>query len=155
QIKGNKNMELTNILNKYSNILGNDYQNLGKTVGSGLRRRKILLSYNYKKGFDVIKLNILQLFLRKIFGFYSNTHLENVINKWVCIRRKDQWNNPLFDHRIQDIWKKTYTHKGLPSYSMILENKLALGSTPLEEMQVFCFAENHCDKVMSKEIGDW
>jgi hypothetical protein len=68
-------MKLSDCLVKNSSILGPHCTNLGKNTGSFfLGHRKILLSYTDKNGWEVLKLNIFQIFLRNVLGAYKSTH---------------------------------------------------------------------------------
>ena len=63
---------LKQALDKNSAILGKNYSLLGKPSKFGY---KPYLSYDQKKGWDVLSLGIISRIFRKIFGLYSNTHL--------------------------------------------------------------------------------
>lgn len=72
--------KLSSCLKVNNQILGPDCANLGKSTGSFLCRRKIMLSYTNERGWEVLRLNIVQLFLR-FLGFYKHTQLNFIAQK--------------------------------------------------------------------------
>jgi hypothetical protein len=70
---------LEQCLSRNAQILGPEYANLGTTEYTGWLNRKILLAFDEEKGWSVVKLNWIQLFLRNFLAFYKNTHLANII----------------------------------------------------------------------------
>ncbi len=69
-------------LSKYSLSPGKEADHIGLGMGSGLRYGKYLLSHDAKKGWDIVKLNRIQLMLRNIFGFYAATRAATISKGW-------------------------------------------------------------------------
>lgn len=124
--------------------LGSNYQFLGKSQGSFLKRKKSFLSYNNKTGWDVIRLNAIQLFLRKYFGFYRSTHLKTIAKAWSKVSQNKEYRDNKLNKRIHSLWEKKFPNKIFP-YA------LALGNSSLEKAEVICIAEQHGLK-SSKEV---
>ncbi|MBA2728675.1 MAG: hypothetical protein H0U49_10945, partial [Parachlamydiaceae bacterium] len=116
-------------LTENRDILGTKYENLGKRVGGFLIGHKVMLSYDKKTGYKIEKLNIFQLFFRKL-GFYKSTHL-NFIDKKICrLDKKDSLTDKCHA-RINALWAK--------------KNIIALGNSTPSEAKVIGFAERHGD----------
>lgn len=110
---------LSNAIQKNSQIFGNNCENLGKYEGSGIYKKKLFITYDRDAGWNYVKLNLLELFLRKAFGFFQSTHLDTVargvirsrlhenISK-IKIDKKGEDDVSKFDKRIHDLWTKTY-----------------------------------------------
>ena len=101
-------------------LLGQNYEMLGKNVGKDLRKQKVFISYEGKK-WNVVKLNLIQQLLRKVFGFYKSTHLEHVIKHWAKYKvEKTEYKvektdyDQVLDQKLRTLWKKTYPKKELP-----------------------------------------
>jgi hypothetical protein len=127
-------MDLLQCLQNNQALVGHDCRHLGKFIRTGwLGYHKIFLGYDKKEGWGLVKLNLFQLFLRQVCGFYKHTtRLSHVTKKWhTCIVT----HHPQVDAcqaRIQTQWNKKYC--------------IALGNAGLGSAQVICFAENHLDK---------
>jgi hypothetical protein len=123
-------MKLNECLNKYKEILGHEYSNLGKKTGFGCGGRKVMLAYSKKHGWSVKKLNILQLFFRNFLGAYKSTRLNHVVKKLNKLDAPSKEIEALRD-------------KLLPRWSK--KNVIRLGNAPLEEANVIGFPEDHLD----------
>lgn len=102
-------INLSTCLQSQIGTIGNDCENIGKTEGRGLFSKKVMLAYERDKGWQCVKLNLPQLFLRKAFGLYHSTHLDTVAR--ATNRTLDKSSEPLvskFDSKIHDIWSKSY-----------------------------------------------
>ena len=112
-------------------ICGNNYENLGKTVGSYFWKKKILLSYDANTGWNVIQLNYISILLRKL-GFFKSTHLKTIVEE---IKVTADCYNPILNKKIKALWKKIHPEEAFPrSYYVILGN-----SDPHEaEIKLFC-----------------
>jgi hypothetical protein len=138
---------LEKALQDYTNILGQDYENLGKTQGSCcLFRKKNLLSYDVKKGWDVVQLGWIELFLRKL-GFFKSTHLKNVAREWATLKATTDYSNKTLNKHIKNLWKKTYPQQNYPSYFV------ALGNTAPKQASVKLFCEEHGDLQLRQAFG--
>lgn len=119
-------ISLSDCLAKNQATLGSNFSNLGRTISSW-RGHKILLSYTKKNGWGIRKLNIVQFFLRKVFGAYRSTHLSLVCKKINQLEISDNIKNC---HRhIQLAWMKKHL--------------IGLGNANLADARVICFAEKH------------
>ena len=117
-------MQLSNCLSKNNPFLGPHCEGLGK-IKDG---EKTLLSYTDKGGWEILKLNVYQLFLRKLGG-YPSTHLDYIskkINKLEITENIKDCHN-----RIENFWIK--------------KNLIGLGNSPISQAKVICFAEKHGD----------
>lgn len=115
-------VDLSRTLAQNSSVVGNHCENIGKYEGSGLFRKKILISYDRDKGWNCVKLNRFVLFFRDVFGFFPSTHLDHVArgflrskNHTVVINQKlDPTAENLvldFDKRIHDLWNRSHASK--------------------------------------------
>lgn len=131
---------LPNCVSNHKINLGFNYEKLGKTKGVFLFRHKFLLSYSEKKGWSVVKLNILQLFLRCVIGAYKSTHLDHI-----ALTLKKPFEFPYTEdgkkihQKIKDFWQK--------------KNVTGLGNSQLDQAKVICFAEDHKDKCFRDAIA--
>jgi hypothetical protein len=111
-------IHLSNRLSMHESLIADEYKQLGKIEGSGLFRKKIFISYDRDEGFNCVKLNLIQLFLRNAFGLYYSTHVDTIVRGWNrSTKGLDKPQNSLiskFDEKIRTIWEKTY-HKDFPS----------------------------------------
>lgn len=122
-------MKLTECLVKHNSLIGPVCNGLGKSRGSFFGRTKVMLSFSDKKGWNILKLNLCQLFLRKVFGAYSSTHLNRVTKKINEIDLAP--NEAACQARIQTLWTK--------------KKVIGKGNTNLSDAKVICFAETHDD----------
>lgn len=122
-------MKLNESLSKNRNLLCPNCKNLGRSKGSFLWRRKILLSHTTKSGWKIRQLNLVQLFLRNQFGAYQSTHLNHVATKIGAIKITSR--NEACISRIQSLWAK--------------KNIIGLGNANLSNATVICFPEDHTD----------
>lgn len=131
-------MELPDCLAKNRVILGPKCNNLGKKSRSFLLGgHKVFLSYTNKNGWEVLKLNIFQIFLRSVFGVYKSTHLDAIAKKF----NKLKLTSDLQDchARIQACWTR--------------KNLIGLGNAPSSEAKVICFPEQHGDSTYRASIA--
>ena len=131
--------DLLECLQTNQTILGNQCINLGQSIKTGwLGYHKIFLAYDNSTGWKITQLNILQLFLRKIFNFYKETHLNEVFK--MC-RNLSTDHSQIADcqRRIQAQWDK--------------KNLSNLGNANLSNAQVICFAESHEDESFRSRIS--
>jgi GTP cyclohydrolase II len=63
---------MSSITSAIQNYQINDYERLGK-------KSDVYLAYDIKKGWTVRKLNKVQQIMRKLFGFYKETHFERIV----------------------------------------------------------------------------
>src|SRR5262245_59794776 len=96
---------LISFLHANQATLGVNYNHVSKTIGSGFGRQKILLVHDAKTGWGLVKLNLLQLFLRNIFGAYKNTHLNHVFKQLSQEKARQQ---VAFYPRMARIWAKKF-----------------------------------------------
>lgn len=138
---------LHEILALHTESLGNNYENLGKTVGSCFwKKKKILLSYHEKKGWNVVQLDCISLLLRKL-GFFKSTHLKTIVKKWEIVKATTDYANPTLNKKIKALWKKSYPQQDFPSYYVILGNC----DPKTAEIKLFC--EEHTDQIVRKALG--
>lgn len=125
---------LSDCLSTNKKLLGDHYSKLGVAEGKGLFKHKVLLSYDKKTGWDVLRLNFIQLLFRKL-GFYRSTRLENIHQAWVGLKLMDRpFVDSDLDKKIVDLCKRHLL--------------IALGSADLSDAEIICFAEaNHTDRV--------
>lgn len=132
-------MELLQCLQGNQALVGKECSNLGKKCKTGwLGRHKILLSYDEKNGWNVVKLNIFQIFFRKVFGCYKNTHLDYIAKHCRNVKSDDP-KIIACQGRIQALWNTNFL--------------VAYGNTDLAHAQVICFAEAHTDETFRVAIG--
>lgn len=118
-------------LQRNINILGADYSNVGKTMGSGLfGRRKLLLSYDKNEGWKILRLNLFQIFFRKILDVYKTTHLNYIIKHWSKTTKDVNIEN--YREKTLRVWVKKYL--------------VGLGNANASSADVTCFGEKHLDK---------
>lgn len=131
---------ISSALIKNKTLLGKHYSKLGVVEGKWCFKHKVLLSYDKKKGWDVLKLNVFQLFFRNL-GFYKSTHLKNVYTAWIEAKIADRsFLNLDLDKKILNVCKRHLL--------------IGLGNADLSEAEVICFAEaNHTDRVFKHTIG--
>ena len=152
--------KLSKIIFNPNTILGDSYTNLGRTTGSSWNQKKILLSYDKKRGFELATLNLFQLFLRKVFGCYASTRLSTVCLALDSHKLRKFTLNPeklkkyeSFEKRVHELWKKTYPHHPMPS--LVSSSTVILGNVAsLEEAELICFADEHTNSSFSRVIGD-
>lgn len=129
---------LENTLQKHAHILGENYQYLGKTRASGFwGHKKILLSFDKKKGWNVVQLGSISLFFRKL-GFFKSTHLNNVAREWSALKSSTDYSNKTLNKIIKDLWKKTYPQQVFPTYFTIMGNC----DPKLAKIKIFCEVHN-------------
>lgn len=126
-------------------LLGLDLANIGKKVS--WIGHKVFFTHNPKDGWNVVKLNIFQLFLRKVFGCYKESHFNEVFKQWHHFKKENI-------QEFQDI-RNAENSQNLASHLQRLSSRLtaiwskqhlvAYGSSKLTQAQVFCFAEIHGD----------
>ncbi len=90
-------------LDKNSAVLGKDYELLGKPSRFGY---KTYLSYDKKKGWEIVTLGIISRIFRKIFGLYSTTHLQMVVLPLLMLedhKIKLRKNNPAISDNTTEI----------------------------------------------------
>lgn len=142
---------LEGALSKNKALLGDNYEKLGATTGKGLFRRKVMLAYKGKeKGWEIVKLNLIQQLFRKI-GFYKSTHLNRVFNYWnkhkIGIQNFDK---PL-EKRLTTLWQKTYPKKPIPAFAQYFSNNKEVS---LDNVDLFLFGEQHTKASHRKFIGE-
>jgi len=104
--------------------------------------------------YDSVRPSDYPLRLRAVNGLlsafsFSASFLFNKLSKLRVLPKAPNWNNPVFDKRMEEIWQRKHPKQSLPPYMLILGN-----STP-EEAEVICFAERHSDLGFQKETADW
>lgn len=119
-----KHMKLNDCLNKYNSVLGENLVNLGGYIGKGCNRKKVLLSFSDKKGWSVRKLNLVQLFFRKILITQKSTHRKHIIKHINQIEEGD---------------KKVDYIKGI----LAKRKLIGLGNAKFSKANVICIAEKH------------
>ncbi|MES2345347.1 MAG: hypothetical protein V4494_05375 [Chlamydiota bacterium] len=124
-------MMLSDCLSANQSILGSNCEQLGKNSnGFGFFNQKKLLSYAGKDRWNVVSLNVFQLFFRKILGFYKSTHLDYVTKRISELQPSNNTKNCCA--RIKSLWMK--------------KNLIGLGNSELSKADVLGFAETHLDK---------
>lgn len=139
---------LRQVLNQNSNTLGTQYENLGTSRGRFLNKNKLLLSYNKDTGWNLVQLNIFQLFLRKVFGFYKETHLKRICEEWTFT--SEEMAETPFEEKIKAIWNRAYPNKPMPNPVYFQK----FGNTNLSAADIYCYGEVHTDDTMRKKIGE-
>ncbi|HEV8052916.1 MAG TPA: hypothetical protein VGP47_10520 [Parachlamydiaceae bacterium] len=130
----------TEDLYKSSSILATDHPHLGKKDPMSWLPSKIFLSYDVENGWNIKSLNVLQLCLRKVLGYYQDTHLEKIHYQWMEFKVKHNGLiNEKLDQRIQEITQKKFN--------------IVLGNSSISDAKVFFFAENHSDKTFKKSTA--
>lgn len=123
-------------------ILGTGASRLGKIQKSGflgLGSYKLMLSHNAETGWSVAKLNIFQLFFRKLFGAMLSTH-GHLIHKQLHDIIKMGTGAEVFNNaRVNEIWQKRF-FKGV-------------GNADVGQSNLFVFPEEHTDYVYRKTVG--
>lgn len=143
---------LESVLAKNKSLLGENYENLGKTVGKGLFQKKILIAYHgEKKGWEVVKFNLFKQFFRKYFGFYHATHLKHVVKFWDKYKIGQKDTDPVLGKRLSELWQKTYPTQELPTFNLFFSNKEKVS---LENIDLFVFAEKHTKQSHRKFIAE-
>ncbi len=130
-------MKLSKCLESNKLILGQKCENLGKATGSCFFPRKVFLSYSEKEGWQVVILNIIQLFLRKVFGAYQSTHLNPIAERVSKIESSDGVRD--CKSRIQTVWAQ--------------KNLVRLGNAPLSSAQIIGFPEEHFDRLYQTSVA--
>lgn len=133
-----KEDNLISILHQNRDFLGENYERIGKKIGSGFFGRKVFLSYDKKMGWNIIRLNPLQLLCRNIFGLYRNTHLKHVFK---CLAKEKLPSEIValpFYSRMAKIWAEKCLKW--------------VGNTSVNKAQVFCFGEKHGDQAYRAAI---
>ena len=126
-------------LSKYTFSPGKEADHIGLGVGSGRRYSKYLLSHDAKKGWNIVKLNRIQLILRNIFGFYATTRAASISKGW-----------NILDSKAQNALISTYTRLN----QVILKTAfIPLGNAPLSQASVICFPEEHGDRTYHQNIA--
>lgn len=144
-----ENLDLT--LGKNRQLLGSNYENLGRSVGRGFGKRKIFLSYNrQEKSWKIVKFNIIQLIVRK-FGFYKSTHLKNVVYHWERHKLSYKPFDKTLEKRFQTLWQKTYPKKLPLSFALYFSNQKEV---KLDSVNLILFAEKHTKHSHRKFIGE-
>lgn len=140
---------LTVALNQNREIIGDDYDNLGKTVG--WLGTKAYLSYERLQGWKIVQLNVIQQLFRFLFGVYSSTHLEIVARKLhrLQIAGKEPV-APTVSHIISNLWQRAYPTKPLPHSSVAFGNV-----NTLNDAQVICFADVHGKTAVRKNMANY
>ncbi len=129
-------MLLSDCLSKNHFLFGSNCEKLGTLRGSCLGG-KTLLSYTDKDGWEVLKLNVFQLFFRKVLGAYKSTHLDHIAKR---INKLQITDNIKDCHaRVEALWIK--------------KNLIGLGNSDLPEAGIVCFAERHGDKCFRAGIA--
>jgi hypothetical protein len=123
-------------LSQNAELLGKDYSQLGTSVKSGWFHHSVFLSFDPKKGWNVVKLNWLQLFLRKFFGFYKSTHLSAVAK---ALKHSPQRNAGL-EERINALLFNPKKHFS------------SWGNSDGSEADLFLFPELHMHKEYRKTV---
>lgn len=135
---------LEDCLSTNTKVLGENYSQLGTTIKSGWFSRKVFLSFDPKKGWNVVKLGWLQLFLRKFLGFYKSTHLTNIIRAWKEYRKAHvAYKNTALKNRI---------------HALVFPPKKFLsswGNVDSIEANVFVFPETHTHKNYRKIVNQY
>ena len=124
--------------------LGNNYENLGKTVGSCFWKKKILLSHDIKNGWNVVQLNYISLLFRKL-GFFKSTHLKTIVDE--LTETTTRYYNPILNEKIKALWEKSHPQEPFPSYFVIL------GNSDPKDAQIKLFCDVHDDKIVEQAIG--
>lgn len=100
---------------------------------------KIFLCYDSKnKEWSEVSLNIIQQFLRKVFGCYKNTHSQFIYQQW----GKEYKNRPPFPDIEEKIFK------------ICQKNIICLTNCNPEEAEIVCFANNHIDNAFRRGAID-
>lgn len=80
------------------------------------RNHGLYVSYNERTGYSIVSLNIIERFLRAAFGFYADTHLDNVV--MVLSSERNLGIGREVHTKVAQAWMKTYPENPLPSISL-------------------------------------
>jgi hypothetical protein len=142
---------LHKVLSNNKTLLGDQYQNLGKSTGSFLYKKRIFLAYNEKKNeFDVVTLNVIQIFLRNVFGFYKSTRLAVVANAWDGYKidnEKLPKELDALDQKLHSAWKRKYPKAAFPTYAIFLATDSS------QNPRIIAGADIHTDDILHKVFG--
>lgn len=130
--------DLKTVLNSSSFLLLNSQGICHRTKWNG---HKWMLAYDaHKENWQIVKLNIVQLFIRKVLGLYKSTHLSSIVEGYN--KQKNLYRNTLLEQRLADIWRRTYPN----SQNNLSSPFVILGNTTPDKAQIFCFPEEHHDR---------
>ena len=119
------------------------------------QKKGYYLSHNAKKGWDIVKLNIFQRLMRKVFGAYKDTHLTYIAKQWNDVTIKNQVKQRelskfvQINTQIHNIWSKAHPDKSFP------QAMLLLGNAKPEEAELFCFPQIEGDQTGPHVIGNF
>lgn len=126
------NNQNLSILNPNSSVsLDKNYANIGKWVGSGIFKQKVLLYRDKKNEWKIVKYNFLQMFFRNFFGGYKKTHLDKIFKSLSKESSQKEKEASTLYQRIAKVWAEKYVKW--------------VGNTPSNQANVICFGEEHGD----------
>lgn len=130
-------MKLQGCLLKDRYLINSNYEELGKSQGSLFFRHKFVLAYSSDKGWKIRKLNVFQLFLRKVFKAYKSTHLDHIKNKMKKLEITDL--TKACHERIHRLW--------------VTKNCVGLGNANRKDASIICLGETHTDLEYIKAVS--
>ena len=105
-------MTLKTCLSTHTDLIGSKCERLGASCGF-LGNKKIYLKCHHDK-WEVVKLNIFQRLVRKIFGFYASTHLNHISNELTFLKETEKTKS--CQQRIEELWRKKLVVQGNSSF---------------------------------------
>ena len=96
-----------------------------------------MISFTDEKRWEILKLNVLQLFFRKHFGFFKSTHLNYLSDKSVSVKPSEE------TKKIHEYVQKNWFNS----------NIVCLGNSSIDDADVICFAERHGDYSFRTSVG--
>lgn len=119
-------MKLNECLDKYRSEIGEHCENLGKSSGPWGLGKKCYLSYKKGQRWEVVKLNVLQRFLRFTLLFYKETHI-NLVGRKIARLKIEA------DHDCLDLIVSKWSRKNL----------IFQGNSDIKRAKIIGLPENH------------
>lgn len=141
------NLNINEFVLQNKNILGENCENLGKYIPTGIFWNKFYLSYDKQNRWNVKSLNLVQIVLRKYFNCYKDTHLEPIIRKLTHQQIKYDIFCPSINERFRAIWACAHPQKNYPPIAYFF------GNSSIAEAQVICLCDYHQDPAHQRIMG--